>query len=363
MGLCLRSTDNLRRVDPGFSARNILGAIVVDIQSASHSEAQEQQLYKSLAAAASQVYGVESVSLANGLPFAGGFTEVPVDLPGESKPLQVSSAVVDDNYFATLGVPLFSGRVFNSTDRKDGPEVVIVNRKLAETLWPNQDALSKTMRVGKPVKQVMVVGVVGNGKYSDLDEATKPFFYYPLSQHYQPQVQMIARTSGDPRLWAEPLTRAVKSAGFMVPMPPFTMGGLLYLEMLIPLLTLWVVGGLSFLGVLLAVVGLFGAVSYSVSERKRELGIRSALGAAPSNLFGMVLREITLTVGSGIAAGVLIGAAATVLLRSQLFGIQAVEWIVLLPVIFLMVTLAAFVSCFAARPWVYGDPLEAVRHS
>ena len=367
LGLCLRSTDNLRRVDPGFSARNILGALVVDVQSASHSEAQEQQLYKSLAAAASQIYGVESVSLANGLPFVGGFSpgfvDVPVELAGESKSLQVSSSVVDDNYFATLGVPLFSGRVFDSTDRKDGPEVVLINRKLAETLWPNQEPLGKTMRVGKPGKQVMIIGVVGNGKYNDLDEATKPFFYYPLSQHYQPQVQIIVRTNGDPRLWAEPLTRAAKSAGFMIPVPPFTMGGLLYLEMLVPLLTLYVVGGLSLIGVLLAVVGLFGAVSYSVSERKRELGIRSALGAAPSDLFGMVLREITATVGSGIAAGVLIGAAATVLLRSQLFGIQVVEWIVLLPVILSMAALAALVSCLAARTWVYGDPLEALRHS
>jgi predicted permease len=363
LGLCLRSAYNLRRVDPGFSSRNILGAVVVDVQTASHSEVQEQQLYKSLVGVASQIYGVESVSLANGLPFAGGFNEVPVELPGEGKSLQVSSSVVDDNYFATLGVPLFRGRVFSSVDRKDGQEVVVINRKLAETLWPNQEALGKTMRVGKSQKQVMVVGVAGNGKYNDLDEATKPFFYYALSQHEQPQVQIIVRTNGDPRLWAEPLTRAVKSAGFMVPMPPFTMGGLLYLEMLAPLLTLYVVGGLSVLGVLLAVVGLYGAVSYSVSERKRELGIRSALGAAPSDLFGMVLREITTTVGSGIAAGALIGAAATVLLRSQLFGIQALEWVVLLPVIFSMVGLAALVSCLAARSWVYGDPLEAVRHS
>ena len=363
LGLCLRSMDNLRRVDPGFSARNVVAAIVVDLEDAKHSEEQEAQHYKSLVETVSQVYGVESVSITNGLPFAGGFVKDSVVVPGQTKTLQISRAVVDENYFATLGVPVFSGRVFNSTDRKDGPEVVVINRKLAGTFWPDKDALGKTMRLGKPAREVTVVGIVANGKYDDLDEEPKPFFYYALSQHHQPEVQILARTTGDPRLWAEPLTRAAKKAGFLIPLPPFTMDGLLYLEMLIPRLTLYVVGGLTLLGVLLAVVGLFGAVSYSVSERKRELGIRSALGAVPSDLFGMVLREITATVGSGIAAGALIGAAVTALLRSQLFGIQAVEWVVLLPAIFSMAALTAAVTCLAARPWVYGDPLEAVRHA
>jgi predicted permease len=363
LGLCLRSVDKLRHVDPGFSARNVVGALVIDLQHEKHAGEQEQQLFRSLRAAASQIYGVEAASLADGLPFVGGFNRTPVESPGASKPLEMPSAVVDENYFATLGVPVFSGRVFNSTDRKGAPNAVIVNRKLAETLWPNQDAIGKTIRAGRPPQEGVVVGVVANGKYDDLDEVPQPFMYYALSQHDRPQIQIIARTKGDPRLWQEPLIQAAQRVGMQVPVPPFTMDGLLYVNMLVPLLTLWVVGALSLLGVLLAITGLFGAVAYSVGERKRELGIRAALGALPADLLKMVLRELAATAGLGIVVGTLIGAGATVLLRSQLFGIQAVEWAVLVPVLLLMTVLTALVSCLAARPWIYGNPLDAVRHT
>ncbi|MBV8847448.1 MAG: ABC transporter permease [Bryobacterales bacterium] len=362
-GLCLRSVEKLRHVDPGFSARNVIGALVFDIEHDKHPGEQEQQIFRSLRAAVSQISGVESASLVDGIPFFGGFNRKPVESPGASKTLGVPSAVVDENYFATLGIPVFSGRVFNSADRKGAPDAVIVNRKLAETLWPNQDPIGKTIRAGKPPEQGIVVGVVADGKYNDLDEAPQPFMYYALSQHDQMQIQIIARTKGDPRLWQEPLIRAERTVGMQVPVPPFTMGDLLYINMLVPLLTLWVVGALSLLGVLLAITGLFGAVAYSVGERKRELGIRAALGALPADLLTMVVRELAATAGAGIGAGILIAAAATVLVRSQLFGIQPVEWVVLIPVLLGMAALTALVSCLAARPWIYGDPLEAVRHT
>ncbi|HEY7334241.1 MAG TPA: ABC transporter permease [Bryobacteraceae bacterium] len=205
LGLCLRSFENLRHIDPGFVARNVLAAFVGDLDFNHHSESQEKQIYRSFIAAASQIPGVESVSLVDGLPFAGGFTTAPVELPGENKTTDVAGAVVDDNYFATLGVPIFSGRAFDLTDRESGPESVVVNRKLAEMFWPNRSAVGQTLRVGKPARQVVVVGVAGNGKYNDLDEAPRPFLYYAFSQHFERQIQIVVRTRGDPRLWAEPL--------------------------------------------------------------------------------------------------------------------------------------------------------------
>jgi len=363
LGICLRSVQNLRHVDPGFSARNVLGAMVIDGGHEKRSEANQKQLYKSLAAAASQISGVESVSLVNGLPFVGGFNTAPAELPGQGKTIDVPGAVVDENYFATLGVPVFSGRAFDSTDLENGPESVIVNRKLAEMLWPNQDALGKTMRIGKPLRQVRIVGIAGNGKYNDLEEPTRPFVYYAFSQHSERQIQIVIRTKGDPRLWSEPLSRAARTIGMAVPLPPFTMDSLLSLEMLVPMLTLYGVGGLGALALLLAMIGLFGAISYSVGERKRELGIRSALGALPFDLLKLVLRNAGATAGSGIVIGALLGIAATVLLRSQLFGIQSVEWMAILPAMAAMAALTLLVAWFAARPWLHGDPLEALRHA
>jgi predicted permease len=363
LGLCLRSVDNLRHIDPGFSARNIIAAMATDIESKNHSEAQRREIYRSFAAAVSQIYGVESVSLANSMPFFGGFKPSPVQAPGESKPLDVPSSIVDESYFATLGVPLYRGRVFDSRDQKGGPDSVVINRKAAEMFFPGQEPVGQTLRVGNPARTATVIGVVANGKYNDLDEAPKPFLYFSYTQRDPPYLSVILRTKGDPRLWAEPLGKAAARAGLVLPVPPFTMDGLLYLEMFVPLLTLYSVGGLSGLGVMLAVFGLFGAISYSVSERKRELGIRAALGAAPSDLFRMVLRETAATSGSGIAAGALAGIAATVLLRSQFFGIHAFEWLILLPVIFAMSAMTASVAYLAARPWIRGDAWQAVRHA
>jgi putative ABC transport system permease protein len=120
---------------------------------------------------------------------------------------------------------------------------------------------------------------------------------------------------------------------------------------------------LSALGLLLAVVGLFGAVSYSVSERKKELGLRVALGAQPGQLLRMIFRETLLVVGAGTLIGIALGVAVTIVARSQLFGIGPVEWSVLVPVAAAMLVVSLVVAYFSARPWLKVDPMEAVRHS
>ena len=120
---------------------------------------------------------------------------------------------------------------------------------------------------------------------------------------------------------------------------------------------------LSALGLLLAVIGLFGAISYSVSEQRKELGIRVALGARPGQLLQMVLRQTLIIAGAGVSMGLLLGVAATLLLRSKFFGISAVEWTVLIPVSAAMLAVALLVAYFSARSWIAIHPMEAVRHA
>jgi ABC-type antimicrobial peptide transport system permease subunit len=120
---------------------------------------------------------------------------------------------------------------------------------------------------------------------------------------------------------------------------------------------------LSALGLLLAVIGLFGAISYSVSERKKEFGIRVALGARPGQLMQMILRQILLLTGTGVAIGLLLGIAGTLVFRSLLYGIGVVEWTVLLPVGASMLTVSMLVAWWSARPWLRVDPMEAIRHT
>ncbi len=151
--------------------------------------------------------------------------------------------------------------------------------------------------------------------------------------------------------------------GIELPFRPVTFDAWTNFNLLIERITAGCVAALSGLGILLAVVGLFGAISYSVSERRKELGIRVALGARPGQLLKMVLRETLSITGVGVAIGLLLGVGATALFRSQFYGVSTVEWTVLVPVALAMLAVAAQVAWLCARSWITIDPMEAVRHA
>ena len=361
MGLCQRNLYNLRHVDPGFPARNLV-AVQVYPKSEGSSEAQGKERYGRLRTAVSALPGVESVSLASDLPLLGE-SAVPVQFPDLGKQVRISHAVVDADYVATFGIPVLNGRAFNSGDREGSQEVVVINRKMAEMFWRGMNPVGKAVMLGDPARKAIVVGVVANGKYLDLNEPERPFIYSALSQHYQAGFNIVASTKGDPHLWVEPLAQTMRAFGLTVVAQPITFDAWMNLTLLPERITAGFVGTLSALGLLLAIVGLFGAISYSVSERRKELGIRIALGARPWQLLGMVLRQTLLVAGSGVAIGILLGVGATALFRSRFFGIAAVEWSVLVPVGAAMLTVSLLVAYLSARPWVTIDPMEAVRHA
>ncbi|MEO7142251.1 MAG: ABC transporter permease [Bryobacteraceae bacterium] len=361
MGLCQRSLYNLRHVDPGFSARNLV-AVTVYLESEGYSAARGKPMYQTLRRTVSALPGVESVSLAWDLPLFGA-SEVPVRLSDTVKPVSIAHTVVDADYFATFGVRMLAGRVFNSTDREGGPEVVVINRKMADMFWPGKDPLGRTVVAGDPARKFTVVGVAVDGKYEDLDEPARPFMYYALSQHYRGGINVIARTSGDPRIWVQPFAQALRGLGLHIMIQPVTLEGWMNLTLLSERITAGCVAAVSALGLLLAIIGLFGAISYSISERRKELGIRVALGARPWQLLKMVLHQTLFVAGAGIAIGILLGVVGAVLFRSQFYGIGAVEWTVLVPVGGAMMALSLVIAYFSARPWIAINPMEAVRHA
>jgi predicted permease len=364
MGLCQRNLYNLHHVDTGFSARNLVAETVMP-KNEGFSDPRGKQLYDDLRREVSAVPGVEAVTLASELPLSmdGGDGDVPVQYPDGGKKISIGEGVVDDRYFSTIGMRVLAGRTFNSGDREGGPDVIVINQKMAEMFWPGLDPVGKTVLIGEPARTETVAGVVANGKYGSLDEDTKPFFCRALSQHYRGAMRVIARTKGDPRLWVEPLARTVRKLGLMAPMRPATYGdwmGVTILPDRIAAACLEVLGGLA---LLLALMGLSGAISYSVSERKKELGIRVALGARPWHLAKMIVCQTCWVAGAGIVSGIGLGVAGTISLRSQFFGIGAVEWTVLVPVSAGMLGVALAVAYLSAKPWISVDPLEAVRHA
>jgi hypothetical protein len=234
---------------------------------------------------------------------------------------------------------------------------------MANKLWPGQNPLGKTFLSGDSAELVTVVGVSVNGKYQDLYESGRALMYLPFSQHYESGMNLVVRTAGDPRLWIEPLRKAMTAAGVEAEFQPITFNDWMDFATFTERITAAGVAILSGLGLLLAMLGLFGAISYSVSERKKELGIRVALGAARGQLICMVLGETLIMTGVGVGIAMVPGVAATVLLKSQFYGIRSVEWTVLVPVCLSMVILSLVVAYVSARPWLRVDPMEAVRHA
>ncbi len=361
MGLCERNLYNLRHADLGFSARSLVAANLFARAEGHDTEAEGRLFYERARRAVAALPGIASVSLASDPPVFGGEV-LSVAGAGTASPVRISHAVVDDAYFSTIGMAIVGGRAFDVSDREGGALVAIVNRKMADMFWSGQDPLGKTFTVLKPMRKFTVVGVAANGKYDSIDEPPSPFFYCALSQNYLPQVSLLARAKGDPRAALGPLRSAMRTLGVRVMAEPFTSESWLDFVLFGERLAATAAGILSGLALLLAGLGLLGAISYSVSERKRELGIRVALGARPAQLLGMVLRQTAWVTGAGVLIGSALGIAASAALRSEFYRMGALEWTVLAPVAAGMMAVSLAIAYISARPWLRVDPLEAVRH-
>jgi putative ABC transport system permease protein len=241
--------------------------------------------------------------------------------------------------------------------------VTVINGTMAEKLWPGEDPIGKSFLSAEPAIKVTVIGVTPDGKYGSAYESPRPLMYLPFCQHYQNTINVVARTEGDPRLWIEPMRQTVRAAGVDHVFEPMTLREWMNFGLFTERATAVCVTVLAALDLLLAMSGLLGAISYSVNERNKELGIRVALGARHGQLIRMVLRETVRVTAIGIFIGTLPGIAATNLLRSQLYGISPVEWSVLIPVGASMMIVSVIVAYVSARPWIAVDPMEAVRHA
>jgi hypothetical protein len=239
----------------------------------------------------------------------------------------------------------------------------VVNRRLADTFWPARDPIGRVVNLADSARKLTVVGVVADGKYDDLSEAPQPFMYYDLPQDYQDSIYLVARTKGDPRLLIEPLSKSLRSIDAPWYFAPTTFDTWMNFTLLGERIIAGGAAALSGLGLLLSIIGLYGAISYSVSERKKELGIRVALGARRAQLLKMIFRQTLKITGVGVALGILLGIAGTMLAQSELYGIAAVEWPVLLSVAVAMLGISVLVAWVSARTWVRVDPMEAVRHA
>ncbi|MGH9582502.1 MAG: FtsX-like permease family protein, partial [Bryobacteraceae bacterium] len=363
--LFLRSIGQAYDIDSGFQTGH-LAVFLTNPGEAGYNEAQTKAFYKDVRERVSAMPGVASVSWASNLPLWGRI-ESGLEIEGR-QPRSKSDAIatvmntVDVHYFETAGVPIERGRAFTRRDQANSAAVAIVNEKLAHDYWPNGNALGKRIRLPGERTMRQIVGVARTANYSTLGEPPQHCVYVPLSQNYSDAMTLYVRSRGDPRQVLLPVQREIRSIGPGILVNDVRTGRTIVGQALfqakagVALLTVF---GLVALG--LASIGLYGIMFYAVSRRKREIGLRMALGAAQRNVLGMILRQGMLLV----AAGMLIGFGAVLvagrLLSRMLYGISSSDPMSIAGAALVLLAVA-FVACYLpARRASRIDPLVALR--
>ncbi|MGD0773535.1 MAG: ABC transporter permease [Candidatus Solibacter sp.] len=367
-GLLVRTFVYCMNLDTGFTRGHVL---VADI-SPPYDAAGSRAFYQKLLDRAPGMPGVLDATLALRAPLSGSGGGMAQNLtisghlpqPGDTPP-RVKYTAVGLNYFRTLGISLARGRDFDSHDQPDTERVMIVNLTMARQLWPNEDALGKTARLANdpPNTERTVVGVVSDTRINNVAEPAQPYFYLPFAQTRFSSMNLIARTSVDPVQMARQLRAEVAAIDPRVPVLDVTSMKLLLRSALYePQVSATIVGSLGLIGLLLAAIGLYGVVSYTVAERTREIGIRMALGAQPSDAMTLILRQALALTAIGTVLGLVCTFYATQVLREMLFGVSPHDPLTFGAVIALMLAVALVASYVPARRATKVDPMVSLRY-
>jgi predicted permease len=370
-GLFLRSLQHARTLDPGFDPENVLVA-GFDLGIQGYEKAKGRRFYQELTQRVAAMPGVQSVSLANAIPLNGGNTVTGINVEGH-EPSQGQTAFETDfntvtpGYFATLRIPLLRGRDFSDGDREGVPRVALINEAMWRRFWPDQDPLGKRFYLGSFAEGelVEIVGVVKDGKYRTLGESSLPYFYVPFDQHYNPQMTIHVRTAtaGSSANALAAVRQAVAETDGSVPLldvMPMTQA--IGVSLLPIRMAATVAGCFGFIGLLLAAVGIFGVVSFSVAQRTREIGIRIALGAGKSDVLKLMVWQGMSLALFGVCVGLLLAVALTRLLASLLYGVSTTDTVTFVAVSLLLAAVALLASFIPARRAMKVDPMVALRY-
>jgi predicted permease len=356
---------------PGFRTEGLIFASF-DPMLARYDDTRAESFFRDVKERAAGLPGVTSVALASTVPMRTDNLQVSQIAPdGFTFPAGIESAVcpsvlVDEGYFDTTGIRIVEGRGFRTTDDKDSPQVAIVNQRFVQRYWPGQSAIGKLVNIRNAVspKTVEIIGVAADSRYFFIVEPQLEFMYFPHAQSPVSRRSLVLATSGSAAALADPLRGLVRSIDPQMPMLGLRTMEDYYASRVIHISRLIVgtVGGLGAIGVLLAVIGLYGLVAYSVTRRTREIGIRIAVGAAPSSVLRMVLRRGMILAGVGIAFGIAGSIATNGLLvgvfQNQMPGYSVWSYALAVPTLVAITLIAAYIP---ARRAARTDPLRALR--
>jgi predicted permease len=368
-GLFLHSLRQVQNLAFGFRADGLL-LMSMDLSLQQYDEARGRQFVDALIQRASAMPGVTGATAAGHVPLDYGIRmfDVSIDgpIPGtKDDSLAAAYNAVAPHFIETVGGRLLQGRSLTAADDERGRKVALVNETLARKLWPGKSPLGEHFRVDRRADPIEVVGLVADGKYLMIGEEPRPYVYLPLAQRYQGAVTLMVRSSESPEALVAPLRDAVRSLDPDLPLYNVRTMNAHVRDSVFGLMPLRmgaaIAGAQGLIGLLLAVMGLYAVVSYSVSRRTREIGVRVALGAAGGDVIRLVVREGLRLTLVGVVIGLVVSVGLGAVLSTQLYGIRAMDARVYVGVTALLLGVAALACYVPARRATRVDPLVALR--
>jgi predicted permease len=368
-GLFVRSSANATRMDLGFRTDHLL-MLSTELRSQSYDSVRGQQFYREALRRAAVVPGVRSVALARFVPF--GYdramrTIVPI-APGAPVPVNGFNYfhnVVGGDYFTAMGIPVLEGRPFSDRDDASAPRVAVVSEALVKAVWPGQPALGKRFRFGGDDGPVVeIVGVVRGMQEMILGETPKPYIFLPVAQAYRSPMTILVETAADPASVARPLRAVITALDPSLPvfdvrtMADHLRNGqaLLFTRLGSAFATVF-----GLLALVLATVGVYGVVSYSVAQRTREIGVRMALGARRPAILRLVVGQGMRLAWIGLAVGLVLSVGTMGVVSSVLYGVGPRDPVVFGAVVVLLMLVIAIASLVPARRAMRIDPMTSLR--
>jgi predicted permease len=365
-GLLTRSLIAAQHVNIGFNTGG-LALLSTEMSMLGYDDGRAKEFYDRALERVRAIPGVESAALAERLPFSINYNRNNVFLPDRQGPddkgLVLDVARVSPEYFPTLGIPIVQGRNFAPTDTPTSPGVAIVNEAMARKYWPNQNAIGKRFRVTAfNGRELEVVGVSADYKVSTVGEASTPYIHYAVAQRPSGGEEIIARTRGDAgALLAAMRRELIALEPNVIFLDNQTMEAQVAATLLPARMGAISVSAVGIVAMVLASIGLYGVIAYSVARRTREIGIRMALGAKPSAVVGLVMKQGFALAAVGVGVGALLALGAAKAVAGALYGVSFVDPIAWGAAIVTLFVVSALANLVPARRASVVDPSSALR--
>jgi predicted permease len=367
-GLFVRGLQRARTVDTGIRQPERVLLADVNTFAAGYSDSAGRVLVDRMLERVRALPGVRTAAVATQLPLGfGGYANISLEIDGYTfRPDEDKNALISwasAQYFETAGVPIVRGRGITEDDRPGATPAVVVNETFANRFWPGKDPIGKRIRYGGSTGEWrLVVGVSRDVKGSRLDAPAPPTFYRPIQQAYSSTFSLHVRSDGDPRMLEQALRRTFQELDPNLALSNMrTMAEHMGAATFVQRIGAWLLSSFGGLALVLAAVGLYGVLSFSVTQRTREIGVRVALGASRRNVLGLVVGRAMRLTAIGLGVGLLLAAGVGQLLRSQIFGVSPLDPMTFVAVTALLAAVAFLAAWVPARRAARVDPIIALQ--